>query len=262
MNSSFIDVTMENIMDISLIIPCYNEETNIQKGVLDRIGNFTNKDARFKEVIIVDDGSTDSSIDLIKHKYLPLYKKFILVKNTHLGKAFAVIRGIQEATAEYTMFSDIDLATPIEESEKLIAEAKNGYDIVIGSRSGQRKGAPLTRKIMAIGMIFIRHYIIGLKGVYDTQCGFKLFKSIAAQKIIQNLQVFKNRQEKSGSSVSAGFDLEFLFLGAKLGFTVKEVPVIWRHVETKNVTFIKSSLESLQDIISIKWYDILKKYPQ
>lgn len=249
-------------MKISLIIPCYNEEVNIQKGVLDRIGNFTKNTAEFHEVIIVDDGSHDNSVDIIEHKYLPIFKKFRLVKNKHLGKAFAVIKGIQEAKGDYTMFSDIDLATPIEEAEKLIAEAKNGFDIVIGSRSGQRKGAPLTRKIMALGMIFIRHYIIGLRGVYDTQCGFKLFKTKAAQNIIKKLQVFKDRQETSGSSVSAGFDLEFLFLGYILNYSIKEVPVIWKHVETKNVTFIKSSLESLQDIITIKWYDILKKYPR
>jgi len=248
-------------MKISLIIPCYNEEANIQRGVLDRIGNFTKNDSRFEEVIIVDDGSTDRSIEQIEKKYLTLYHKFRLVKNKHLGKAFAVIRGIQEAKEAFTMFTDIDLATPIEESEKLIAEAINGYDIVIGSRSGQRKGAPLTRKIMALGMIFIRHFVIGLKGVYDTQCGFKLFKTTAAKVIVNNLEVFREKQEKEGSSVSAGFDLEFLFLGSKLGYSIKEVPVIWRHIETKNVTFFKSSLESLQDIFSIKKNDILKKYP-
>ncbi|KKQ38143.1 MAG: Glycosyl transferase family 2 [Candidatus Roizmanbacteria bacterium GW2011_GWA2_37_7] len=249
-------------MNISLIIPCYNEEVNIQKGVLDRIGNYTKNDSRFGEVMIVDDGSTDSSIQIIETKYLTLFQKFRLIKNKHLGKAFAVIRGIQEAKEPYIMFSDIDLATPIEEAEKLISEAKKDYDIVIGSRSGQRKGAPLTRKIMALGMIFIRHYIIGLNGVYDTQCGFKLFKTNAAKKIISKLKVFKDKQEKQGSSVSAGFDLEFLFLGSKLGYSIKEVPVTWRHVETKNVTFIKSSVESLKDILFIKWYDILKKYPQ
>ncbi|MDA1317493.1 MAG: glycosyltransferase, partial [bacterium] len=227
-------------MKISLIIPCYNEEVNIQKGVLDMIGNFTKNDKRFLEVIIVDDGSTDESIGIVEDKYLSMFKKFRLVKNKHLGKAFAVIKGIQEAKGDYTMFSDIDLATPIEESEKLIIEATRGYDIVIGSRSGDRKGAPLTRKIMALGMIFIRHYIIGLRGVYDTQCGFKLFKTIKAQNIISNLQVFKDREETSGSSVSAGFDLEFLYLGHILKYSIKEVPVIWRHVETKNVTFIKS----------------------
>lgn len=249
-------------LQISLIIPCYNEEANIQKGVLDKIGNYTKNDTRFKEVIIVDDGSSDSSIEIIRKKYLKIFPKFSLEQNKHLGKAFAIIKGMQLAKGNYVMFSDIDLATPIEEAEKLIQEVENGSDIVIGSRSNDRAGAPITRKIMAMGMIFIRHYIIGLKGIRDTQCGFKIFNTKAALNIIDHLQVFKMRNETEGSSVSAGFDLEFLFLASKLGYSIKEVQVVWRHVETKNVTFIKSSLEGLKDIFYIKWYDILKKYPR
>lgn len=252
---------MTEELTISLIIPCYNEVANIQKGVLDKIGNYTEKDNRFKEVIIVDDGSTDDSVKFIKGKYLSRFPKFSLVQNKHLGKAFAIIKGIEKSTAEYVMFCDIDLATPIEEAEKLIAQAKKNYDVVIGSRTNDRAGAPFTRKVMAYGMIFIRHYIIGLKGIKDTQCGFKMFKRKAAEHIISHLEVFKKRNETEGSSVSAGFDLEFLFLASKLGYSIKEVTVTWRHVETKNVTFIKSSLEGLKDIFSIKWYDILKKYP-
>lgn len=249
-------------MILTLIVPCFNEEANIQKGVLDRIGNYTKADMRFTEVLIVDDGSQDASISIIQEKYLPIYKKFRLIENPHLGKAYAIIKGIQEAKSEYVMFSDIDLATPIEEAEKLIEEAEKGNQIVIGSRSGHREGAPLTRKIMALGMIFIRHYVIGLKGIRDTQCGFKLFKTEEARHIIKNLKVFTKEQMAEGSSVSAGFDLEFLFLASRLKYKIKEVPVIWRHVETKNVTFIKSSLESLKDILMIKWYEILNKYPR
>jgi len=247
---------------ISLIIPCYNEVANIQKGVLDKIGNFTDRDDRFTEVLIVDDGSNDASRDVIKERYLPRFPKFKLLKNDHLGKAFAIIRGIEEAKSEYVMFSDIDLATPIEEADKLIKSAEENYDIIIGSRSTQREGAPFTRKVMALGMIFIRRYFIGLKGVKDTQCGFKLFKTKAARHILSHLQLFKLKGEQEGSSVSAGFDLEFLFLAYKMGYSIKEIPVIWRHVETKNVTFMKSSIEGLKDIVYIKWYDLQKKYPQ
>ena len=253
---------MTNTFTISLIVPCYNEETNIQKGVLDKIGNYTQHDDRFKEVIIVDDGSMDNSKKIIKDEYLPRFPKFSLVENKHLGKAFAIIKGIQQATADYVMFCDIDLATPIEEAEKLIEQVKKNYDVVIGSRSSDRAGAPLTRKIMAFGMIFIRHYIIGLKGIRDTQCGFKMFNKKAADDVIAHLQVFKKKSETEGSSVSAGFDLEFLFLASKLKYSIKEIPVTWKHVETKNVTFIKSSIEGLKDIAYIKWYDILKKYPR
>jgi len=249
-------------MKISLIIPCYNEEANIQKGVLDRIGNYTRDDGRFSEVIVVDDGSTDSSVGIIKDQYIESFPKFKIIQNSHLGKAFAVIRGIKEAKCDYVMFSDIDLATPIEEVEKLIKGTKKGYDIVIGSRSDARKGAPITRKIMALGMIIIKHYLIGLKGIHDSQCGFKLFKRVAALKIIDNLKVFKDKSDASGSSVSAGFDIEFLFVATTLGYSIEEIPVTWMHVETKNVTFVKSSFESLRDIISIKWYELRGDYPR
>ena len=80
--------------EISLIIPCYNEEANIQKGVLDNIGNYTNTDKRFVNVYVVDDGSTDASKKIIKEKYLSLFPKFKLVENNHQGKAFAIMKGI------------------------------------------------------------------------------------------------------------------------------------------------------------------------
>lgn len=73
-------------MKISLIIPCYNEQLNIQKGVLDKIGNFTLTNPKFNEVIIIDDGSTDSSKEVIKTKYLKLFPKFRLIENSHQGK--------------------------------------------------------------------------------------------------------------------------------------------------------------------------------
>lgn len=246
-------------MKITLVIPCYNEETNIQKGVLDKIGNFTLKDSRFIEVIIVDDGSSDNSRSIIKNKYLKLFPKFSLILNSHQGKAFAILTGIKYARGDWVMFSDIDLATPIEETEKLIIES-NKHQIVIGSRSSYRQGAPILRKIMAKGFIIIRNIIIGLHGIKDTQCGFKLFKLESANKIVEKLKVFHNGKTAKGSSVSAGFDLEFLFLAKKMGFKIKEVPVNWRHVETKNVNFIKDTIETLKDIARIKYFDFRGKY--
>jgi len=247
-------------MRISLIIPCYNEEVNIQKGVLDKIGNYTQNDQRFSEVLIVDDGSSDSSKAVIKNKYLKTYPKFHLVQNSHQGKAFAVLTGINQAKGDYVIFTDIDLATPIDEVEKLIVKIKEGGQIVIGSRNNSRTGAPLMRKIMAKGFIFIRNIIIGLKGIKDTQCGFKLFEKQAALKIIDKLQVFHDKRIAIDSSVSAGFDIEFLFLGQKLGYKIIEVPVIWRHVETKNVNFIRDTIETLVDIFKIKLLDSQGKY--
>lgn len=246
-------------MKISLIVPCYNEEANIQKGVLDKIGNYTKKNKNFLEVIISDDGSTDKTKKIIKEKYLPFYPKFKLLENIHQGKGYAIISGIKKSQGDWVMFSDIDLATPIDEAEKLIKEANN-YQIIIGSRNNQRKGAPLLRKIMAKGFIIIRNLLIGLKNIKDTQCGFKLFEKKAALKIINSLKVFHQKRKVKGSSVNAGFDLEFLFLANKYGFKIKEVPVIWRHVETKNVNFFKDTIETLKDILKIKYFEIRKRY--
>ena len=247
-------------MNISLIIPCYNEQANIQKGVLDKFGNFTNNDHRFLDVIIVDDGSDDETKKIIKNEYLKQFPKFRLIENSHQGKAFAIMKGISLAKGNYVMFSDIDLATPIEEAEKLITAINDGYPLVIGSRKTQRAGAPIMRKIMSMGFIIVRDLLIGLNGIKDTQNGFKIFNKNTALKIIDKLKVFHENRKAVGSSVTAGFDLEFLFLALKLGYKVKEVPVTWLHVETKNVNFFSDSLETLLDIIKIKYYDLLNKY--
>lgn len=247
-------------MQISLIIPCYNEEANIQKGVLDRIGNFTKQNKDFKEVLIVDDGSSDQTKKSIKQDYLPQFPKFKLLENKHGGKAQAIRTGIEQAKGEFVMFSDIDLATPITEAEKLIDQAKKGFKIVIGSRTARREGAPITRKLLAFGFIYIRNFLFGFKGIKDTQCGFKLFDRNLALEIIHKSQVFKKYRNVTGPAVTAAFDLEFLYLANRLGHKIKEVPVIWRHVETKNVNFLKDTIETLHDIYLIKMYEWTKKY--
>lgn len=249
-------------MKISLIIPCFNEEANLQKGVLDKIGSYVSKKNEIEEVIIVDDGSTDLTREIIRENYLLNFKnkKFKLIEAHHHGKAFAIVTGIINAKGNYVMFSDIDLATPIEEADKLIVEVKKGAQIVIGSRNSFRPGAPFSRKLMAKGFIVIRDLFLNLGGIRDTQCGFKIFHRQTADKILDNLKVFNKPGKIQGSSVSAGFDLEFLFLAKKHGIAIVEVPVSWKHVETKNVNLIKDSLETLRDIIKIKYYDLAGKY--
>jgi glycosyltransferase involved in cell wall biosynthesis len=251
---------MKNDLTVSLIVPAYNEEVNIQKGVLDKIGNYTREHGEFSEVLLVDDGSTDGTINLIKDEYIRKFPRFRLVESKHAGKAQAIITGIKEAKSNVAMFTDIDLATPIEEGEKLLNALKNGHDIAIGSRNTHREGAPLLRKIMAVGFIFIRNTLIGLKDIKDTQCGFKAFDRMAALKIISKLMVFKKQSSIAGSSVKAGFDLEFLFVAIKLGYRIKEIPVTWKHVETKNVNFFRDFIDTMKDILAIKYYDLTKKY--
>ncbi len=246
-------------MKLSLILPAYNEEENIKKGTLDKVFSyFKNKDFSW-EIIVVDDGSDDQTKNLIEDKYLKVNNKLRLIEKPHQGKAISVIEGIKKAEGDIIAFSDFDLATPITEMNKLLSFIDK-YDIVIGSRNNIRKGAPLIRKIMAKGFILIRDLFINLGGIRDTQCGFKIFKKKAAMRIVENLKVFKVGKMIDGPSVSAGFDLEFLYLAKKMGYQIKEVPVLWHYAETRRVNFLKDSIETLIDILKIKFNEVLGKY--
>jgi glycosyltransferase involved in cell wall biosynthesis len=248
-------------MSISLIIPIFNEATNLQKGVLDKIGNFTKNDPRFLEVVIADDGSTDETCQIIHREYLPHFPKFRLLTLPHGGKANTVIAATKDARGEFVFMTDADLATPIEEANKLIEKQIESHaQIVIGSRGIRRPEAPLTRTVLALGMVILRTTLFGLRGIKDTQCGFKLYHRASALKIFDNLLVFKRKTVGTQASVSAIFDLEFLFLAKKMGYDIREVRVFWRHVETRRVSFVKDMVESLTDMARLKWYDIRGLY--
>ena len=232
---------------------------NLQKGVLDKVEHYLSKQKFQFEIIVVDDGSIDGSVEFVE-KFVKENSKIKLIKNSHTGKAGAVTNGVLSASGEYVLFADMDQATPIEEINKLLPFSQN-FDIVIGSRNSQRKGAPWTRLVMANGMIFLRSLLIGIKDIKDTQCGFKLFKNSVAKKVFKNLEDFHHGYKKiSGSSVKAGFDVELLFLAQKMNYSIKEVPVEWLYVETRRVSPIKDSMEALEDLVKIKINDLLGKY--
>lgn len=236
---------------LSVIIPSYDEMANLQKGVLDKVKSFLDKQKFSYEVIVVDDGSKDGSEEFVS-KFIHENATFSLIKNPHLGKAGAVTTGMLRAKGEYVLFTDMDQATPIEEINKLLPYFEKGYDIVIGSRHG-RKGAPWTRRLMAKGMMVLRTAIVGLKGIIDTQCGFKVFKREVGKKLFQKMYDLHNGYKAvSGSSVSAGFDVEALFLAQQMGYKIKEVPVEWLYVETRRVSPVKDSIEALEYLIQIR----------
>jgi len=245
---------------LSVVIPCFDEMGNLQKGVLDKVEHFLDKKKISYEVIVVDDGSTDGSIEFIR-KFVKEDKKFHLIENPHYGKAGTVTTGMLAAKGEYVLFTDMDQATPIEELDNLMPFFKEGYDIVIGSRNQQRKGAPLTRLVMARGAMVLRRVIIGVKGISDTQCGFKLFKRNVAQKLFKSISALHNGFHAiKGSNVSAGFDMELLYLATQLGYKIKEVPVRWLYVETRRVNPIFDSIEGVLDLIRIKKNTLTGKY--
>lgn len=238
-------------MKLSVVIPSYNEMANLRKGTLDRVQRFLDKKKISYEVIVVDDGSTDGSLEFVK-KFTREVKEFRLIQNSHTGKAGAVTTGMLDAKGDYILFMDMDQATPIEEINKLLPYVKD-FDIVIGSRNTTRKGAPWTRKIMGTGMIVLRTFLVGLPDIKDTQCGFKIFSKKASQKIFTQVKKIHNGFKSiNRSSVTAGFDVELLFLASKEGFKIKEIPVDWLYVETRRVSPIKDSLDGFIDLLRIR----------
>lgn len=245
-------------MKISIVIPSYNEMANLQKGTLEKVERYLERKEFDYEVMVVDDGSTDGSLEFVK-AFTRENKHFKLIENSHTGKAGAVTVGMLKATKDFVLFTDMDQATPITELEKLLPFISDGYDVVIGSRKTTRRGAPFTRKVMSQGMVMLRSILVGLPQINDTQCGFKLFKKEPAMKVFEKIKkIHQGFRTIHGSSVTAGFDVELLYISVKLGYKIKEVPVDWLYVETRRVSPLLDSIDGLMDLIRIR-RNIFKK---
>ncbi len=245
---------------LSVVIPCFDEIANLQKGVLDKVIHYLERRNYSYEVIVVDDGSHDGSIAFLK-KFVKENPHCKLIENSHLGKAGAVTTGMLQASGIYTLFTDMDQATPIEEIEKLLPYFEKGFDVVIGSRSDKRKGAPWTRLIISKGMIVFRKVIVGLPNITDTQCGFKMFRNEASQKLFKKMyNLHHGFAHISGSAVTAGFDVELLIIAKIMGYKIKEVPVSWLFVETRRVNLIKDSIDGLIYLLKIRQNKLAGKY--
>lgn len=225
---------------------------NLRKGVLDKIDHYLSRQNYSFEVIVVDDGSDDGSSEFVE-KFVSENNNFRLVKGSHSGKAGAVTTGMLEAKGKIRLFTDMDQATPIEETEKLLPYFDEGYDVVIGSRNANRKGSPLSRLIMSRSMIILRKVLVGVYKIQDTQCGFKMFTDKATEKLFKKIKDLHHGFSKiHGSNVTAGFDVELLYLAEKYGYKIKEVPVEWLYVETRRVNPINDSVNGLIDLIRIR----------
>lgn len=244
---------------LSVIIPAYNEEINFRKGLLDEVPKYLEKQNYNWEIIIVDDGSEDQTYNLCQD-FAKKYKNIKLIKNPHQGKAETVKTGVKEANGDLILFSDFDQATPISEVERLLPFFPD-YDIVIGSRQvagAKREKEPFYRHIMGIGFNLVVQFI-AVRGIQDTQAGFKCFKSSVAKDLFSHLQVYKIGTRVTGALVTA-FDVELLFIAKKKRYKIKEVPIIWHHVKTSRVNPIKDSLRMLRDVIHIRLNDFKGVY--
>lgn len=243
---------------LSIVIPAYNEEKNLKRGVLGSVYDYLSKQKYLWEVLVVDDGSVDNTKQHVT-EFIKKHKGFTLMAEPHRGKGGSVISGVLKSRGEIILFTDMDQSTPIDQLDKFMKKFEKGYDVVIGSRSG-RPGQPLIRKIMAYGWIILRTLILRLP-FKDTQCGFKAFRKNAADNVFGRLEVFSEKKKAGGASVTAGFDLEILYVARKMGYKIAEVPVEWyEYGHRKEVSPLKDSWEGLNDLIRVRINAIAGKY--
>lgn len=246
-------------MFLSIVIPAFNETDNFARGALGKVDTYLEKQSYPYEVLIVDDGSSDGSPELIE-QYIAGKHNWQLVKNPHQGKAQTVATGVERAIGEFVLFTDFDQATPISEIEKLLPFVRKKYDIVIGSREvkgSKRLKEPWYRHLMGRGFNFVVS-LVAIRGIQDTQCGFKLFKASVAKDLFPRLVVYGKHPETA--AFTGAFDVEILFLAQKQQFRIAEVPVSWKHVKTTRVNPVKDSVRMFFDLLRIRLTDLLGRY--
>jgi dolichyl-phosphate beta-glucosyltransferase len=242
-------------MLLSIIIPAYNEEKRLGESLI-QIKNFLTAKAYKSEVIVVDDGSADRTVE-VASQYIQSYEhedlKLQVIRNPgNRGKGYSVRNGMLHAQGEIALFTDADLSAPISETDKLIAPiVADECDVVLGSRA-------LSDSVISIHQSFLRETagrtfnlvmrtITGLN-FKDTQCGFKAFRRQRAQGVFE-------RQRINGF----GFDAEILYIAKKHGLRLLEIPVIWGHVDGTKVGLI-SGMIPFYDLLTIRWNDLCGRY--
>lgn len=231
-------------VDISVVIPAYNEQWRLPSTLVDIIDFFENN-PRSYEILVVDDGSRDDTVGVVqKFERIRPTIKLIRVPTNH-GKGFAVRTGVLNARGARVLFADADGATPIQELDRLNAAIDAGADVAIGSRAKHSKETKVVtqwyKKLRGRVFNLLMNTLV-LSGIEDSQCGFKLFTAPAARFIFE-----RQREERFS------FDVEVLYIARVSGMKIAEVPVNWTNVPGSKVHPILDPLRMLRDLFYFRW---------
>ncbi len=235
---------------LAVIIPAYNEEERIAP-TLERVNEYLSAQNYTWSVTVVSDGSKDGTPQVVE-KFAAEHPGFSLLHyEPNRGKGYAVRQGILDADADFILFSDADLAAPIEEIEKLLPEVNEKTPVAIGSR-------PLKESNLEIRQPFYREMLgrafnlavqtLGISGIKDTQCGFKVFTCDAAKEIFSRCKLD-----------GFGFDFESLMIARDLGLGIAEVPIRWSHQEGSKVVLMRDGPRMLRDLVKLRMWGRKKR---
>jgi glycosyltransferase involved in cell wall biosynthesis len=249
-------MSVPNAPDLSIIIPAYNEERRLPRG-LAKIREYLASRAFAPgkvEIIVVDDGSKDRTAAIAEDWSREMPTLRLVPNGENRGKGCSVRHGMMEARGRVALFTDADLSAPIEEADKLLAALDHGNDVAIGSRAVNRAlifGHQSRLRELA-GMIF-NGFVRLFTGLpfQDTQCGFKAFRR-------QPSQIVFEQQRIEGF----GFDPEILFLAKRHGLRAVEIPVRWAHDPATKVHVVRDSLLMFLDLAYIRWNWLMGRYPK
>ena len=227
---------------LSIIIPAYNEEQRLPV-TLQKIHDFLHKQTYAFEVVVVENGSNDRTLEIAQE----FSRKMSKVRALHCaerGKGLAVRMGMLAATGQFRFICDVDLSMPIEEINRFLPPQLVDTAIAIASREAHgavRYGEPAYRHF--IGRVFNNMVrLIALPRLQDTQCGFKCFHADVAEKVFP-------RQTIGGWT----FDVEVLFIARRMGFRIVEVPIPWHYNPHSKVKVLRDSLRMGLDLLAIRW---------
>jgi glycosyltransferase involved in cell wall biosynthesis len=235
----------------SIVIPAYNESARILP-TLESVVSSVRSNHWDAEVIVVNDGSTDSTAALVR-QFAPSAPELRLLENpSNRGKGYSVRNGLLHAQGEIVMFTDADLSAPIDEAGRLFSAIEAGADIAIGSRwlatSRQTHRQPFYRQFFGRCFNLLTRAVMRLPYA-DTQCGFKAFTRDAAQTVFQLMTIER-----------WGFDPEILFIARKRKFKVTEVPVSWAHDARSRISYLRDGLQMLKELAIVRWNALTGRY--
>ncbi|MDP6507438.1 MAG: glycosyltransferase family 2 protein [Chloroflexota bacterium] len=253
--------TADSLADLSIVVPAYNESDRLP-GTLAAIAEHYGNAATAPEIILVDDGSDDDTLQLME-SWCASRADAHAISIPHAGKAHAVRAGVERAGRDRVLFMDADLAVPLTEVPLLTTALDAGADIAIGSREipGSRRDAEsLIRH--SRGRLFNWFVsVFTVRGIKDTQCGFKAFATPVIRQLFQGSRLYSQPPTRlNGPSVTA-FDVELLFLAGRMGYSITEIPVQWRHVPGSKVDSLRDPLRMALEVLCIRFNALIGRYP-